>query len=1184
MISCYTLPDEIYILILLLSVGIMVTIHILLIKTKKIDFYYYLCYNIFNLKNKIITGNMIKQEIDWKDFFQAINHPVLILDTGHRILAANTAAEKYMGSSSDKIVGKHCYELIHDINSKEPPFCCPLEKLIKEGNSETVEMEMEIFGGYALVSCTPILDEKGNLDKIIHITTDITRRKNSEDSLKKSELRMSGLISNLPGVVYRCRNDENWTMEYISQQCKDLTGYESSDIINNNKLAYGDIIHHDDQKKVWKNVQKAISRNEAFQIQYRIITLEHEIKWVWERGFTSRNDEGEMFLEGFIEDVTDRKKSEETLRENEENLKALFENLPMAMATYDKKGNVKYFNRRLTELTGYTLDDMHSLITWFSKVYPDPEYRSLIHKKWIEKLEKNGDDTHALPLIAEIKCKDGDLKTVEFYGAIMGEDTIAILNDVTHKKIAEKKLKESQQRLNDVIEFLPDATLVIDENGVVISWNRAIEELTGVKSEDMVGKGNYEYALPFFEEHRPILIDLVRESDAEIQKRYSFLEREGNIILGETKGLVKGEERVLWGKAAPLYDRKGNFKGSIETIRDITEREKVQESIKKSEENYRVMVEELQIAEEALKESERNYRELVDNSLVGIFKTNLKGEILFANEAMAKMFHYDSVDELKENNIIKVYGSNEERLKFLQKLGKKGRIADYEMQAVGKNGQKVNVLLSASLEDNVLTGMFMDITDRKKSELKLKESEERIGAIFNTVKSGIILVDKQGIIDFANQHMIELFGFNLSELIGMGYLDLTSDSVREKAGNSMLTLIKGEIDHVLLERLYQRKDGSVFWGQISANRLLNDDGSLKGLIGVITDISDRKKSEEKLKESEDKYKTVIDTAGEAILLYDNKGDVIEANQKALKLFGFKREELVGKNLITLLPKLNINIKKALSSFKDIIIGEDISQTEWTFNNVNSEEKTVVAHYTRLKKDEKTVGITLLLEDITERKKAENKIIESLQEKEVLLREIHHRVKNNMQIISSLLNLQIQFEDFDETVGVLKESQGRVKSMAMVHEKLYQSDSFSKINFKEYLTNLVSDIFYSYGIKREYIDFKLDIADLNISIDTSIPLGLIINELVTNSVKYAFPNNKKGSIRIIFKLEDHCYVLIIADDGVGITEDIELGKTETLGLQLVMSLVNQLGGTLKLDRHKGTMYTIKFQELKYKERI
>jgi two-component sensor histidine kinase len=214
---------------------------------------------------------------------------------------------------------------------------------------------------------------------------------------------------------------------------------------------------------------------------------------------------------------------------------------------------------------------------------------------------------------------------------------------------------------------------------------------------------------------------------------------------------------------------------------------------------------------------------------------------------------------------------------------------------------------------------------------------------------------------------------------------------------------------------------------------------------------------------------------------------------------------------------------------------------------------------------------------------ENEIMESLQEKEVLLREIHHRVKNNMQIISSLLNLQIQHVKDEEAENVLKESQGRVKSMAMIHEKLYQSDSFSKINFKNYAERLVRDIFFSYGIKSHSIVPVLDIEDIKIGIDTAIPLGLIINELVTNSVKYAF-SEYKGTIKIEFKSSADGLELIVADDGIGLPKDFNFENTKTLGLQLVNSLVKQIDGKIKLDISNGTEFKITFKELKYKERI
>ncbi|MBI4813002.1 MAG: PocR ligand-binding domain-containing protein, partial [Methanobacterium sp.] len=218
--------------------------------------------------------------------------------------------------------------------------------------------------------------------------------------------------------------------------------------------------------------------------------------------------------------------------------------------------------------------------------------------------------------------------------------------------------------------------------------------------------------------------------------------------------------------------------------------------------------------------------------------------------------------------------------------------------------------------------------------------------------------------------------------------------------------------------------------------------------------------------------------------------------------------------------------------------------------------------------------------------AEKAIKESLDEKEVLLREIHHRVKNNMQIINSLLSLQSQHVEGEETLDVLKESQGRVRSMAMIHEKLYQSPNFTKIDFKDYIEKLASNLIYTYQVQARDIKQVFDVKDVEMNIDTAIPCGLIINELVTNSLKYAFPQSSdtNGIIKIELNQEEDHFKLVISDNGVGLPSHIQPENTETLGLQLVNNLVNQLEGTIKIDRTHGTKFTIIFTELNYKERI
>jgi len=220
----------------------------------------------------------------------------------------------------------------------------------------------------------------------------------------------------------------------------------------------------------------------------------------------------------------------------------------------------------------------------------------------------------------------------------------------------------------------------------------------------------------------------------------------------------------------------------------------------------------------------------------------------------------------------------------------------------------------------------------------------------------------------------------------------------------------------------------------------------------------------------------------------------------------------------------------------------------------------------------------------QRKGYEEQINRSLDEKDLLLREIHHRVKNNMQIISSILNLQSFTVTDPELLDILKQNQNRIKSMAMIHEKLYQSPNLLQIDFSDYLNSLTADLVYTYLIKDRGIEIDLDLEkDIMLNIETSIPCGLIYSELLSNSIKHAFPDIKRR-IKVKLKRLDDYIMLNVSDNGIGLPQEIDFIKTDTLGLQLINSLVKQIDGTIKLDRVNGTSFTVKFQELKYKDRM
>ena len=220
-------------------------------------------------------------------------------------------------------------------------------------------------------------------------------------------------------------------------------------------------------------------------------------------------------------------------------------------------------------------------------------------------------------------------------------------------------------------------------------------------------------------------------------------------------------------------------------------------------------------------------------------------------------------------------------------------------------------------------------------------------------------------------------------------------------------------------------------------------------------------------------------------------------------------------------------------------------------------------------------LACLAVDLTHKKETELKLRKLLSEKEILLKEVHHRVKNNLQVISSSLNLQSSYVKDQMTLDILRESQNRIKAMSFIHESLYRSDDFSFVNFSSYINSLSSNLVQTYIIEHANINLELDLGDVNLNLDQAIPCGLIINELVSNSIKYAFPFNKQGKICIKLTKADNKIYLSVSDNGIGIPGNLDVENTDTLGLQLVYILVSQLDGDIKVINKKGTIFLFNF---------
>jgi len=365
---------------------------------------------------------------------------------------------------------------------------------------------------------------------------------------------------------------------------------------------------------------------------------------------------------------------------------------------------------------------------------------------------------------------------------------------------------------------------------------------------------------------------------------------------------------------------------------------------------------------------------------------------------------------------------------------------------------------------------------------------------------------------------------------------------------------------------------------VRVSPLIDWRGNLVSQIVVLRDITVRKRAEEQLFESEEKFRTIFENASDEIVYMDRNGTIIDIN-KEKTLFGYDPEEIIGKHF-TELDFVGLDMKEMGSLFKDVVMMGDTSPVttmELEFNHKNGRRVFAEVSTRVIKKKGEVEALLGIVRDVTERKKAEEKIKLSLKEKEVLLREIHHRVKNNLQIVSSLLSLQSQYIKDKLCADMLKESQNRIRSMALIHEKLYQSEDLASINADEYIGTLVHGLLRSYATRTDQITLTIDVEDISLKVDTAIPCGLIINELVSNSLKHAFPH-RKGEIKVMLHSLKRDIELLVTDNGIGLPEDIDFRTTETLGLRLVTILAeDQLNGEIELDRTDGTAFHIRFKE-------
>ena len=478
-------------------------------------------------------------------------------------------------------------------------------------------------------------------------------------------------------------------------------------------------------------------------------------------------------------------------------------------------------------------------------------------------------------------------------------------------------------------------------------------------------------------------------------------------------------------------------------------------------------------------------------------------------------------------------------------------------------------------------------TQRKQAEAALKESEERFRQLAENIESVFWMVDVQPQeIIYISPGYEKIWGRSSADLYAYGRFFAESIHPEDRT-RVIATFTKHTVSENDIEYRIVRPDGEIRWIRDRAFPIRNQAGQVYRVVGIAEDISARKQAEKALRDSEERFRQLAENIQDSFwLISADFTHLLYLSAAYEQIWGRKCEELYAEPL-KMMEWVHPEDKHLLQEKVPLVFQGESTSTEYRIFLPDGTIRWVCDRaFPIYDESGKVYRIAGICEDISDRKFSEARIQAALREKEVLLKEIHHRVKNNMQVISSLLQLQAQYIEDEPTLILFEESQTRIHSMALIHEQLYQSENLDRIDLLPYVENLVANLYQSFGCGNTSIQFNLNVDPIYLNIETAIPCGLIINELVSNSLKYAFTQSLAGEININFHeiINSQQFHLSIQDNGSGFPAGFDVENTETLGLRLVRMLTHQLDGTLVIDSECGICYHISFVELNYRRRI
>lgn len=984
---------------------------------------------------------------------------------------------------------------------------------------------------------------------------EITERQQMNLALQASEARLAGILEIAEDAIISIAANQRITL--FNQGAERIFGYTAAEVIGQpldmllpNQIATIHRQHVEDFGQTPTISRKMGNRREIFGRR------KDGTEFPAEASISKLQLGNEVIFTAFLRDITERKQAELSLSR----LAAIVESSGDAIIGKSLEGIITSWNTGAEKLFGYTAAEAvgHSITTLFppdqgnelAQILEQVKLGETIERYETVRVRKDGQRIAIAATISPIK---------DVTGQVIGAAKIA--RDITARKQVEVALRESENRFQTFMDNSPAASWITDAAGRILYLSQTYFRLFQIPS-NAIGKTIFELFSPEIAELFYHNIQRVVETNQTVEA----------IELAPRPDGTLGKFLVY---KFPICELSGQcFVGGIAV--DVTEREQAKQQLRSLNERLQY---------------------LLAHAPVVIFSCKIDGDYVVTSmsENVRTLFGYEPQAFLADSRFWANHIHPEDRDRIFANVSQiftTGYHA-HEYRCLHADGEyrwvysQLQLIRDKAGNPAEIVGYAIDITARKLAEVELQLQS----IVVRNMAEGVCMVKvRDGLFVYANPKFERMFGYDANELVGqhvaiVNYQDRDTNTKVVFDTLAKAILEEGEATY---EVHNVKKDGTPFWCQATTTVFEHPN---YGAVFVVVqqDITERKQAESNLRDLSKRLTLALKSGAIGTWDWDVTANRLTWDDRMYELYGITPDQFTNiyEAWASSLhpddrPLTEAAVQQALTGEKDYEPEFWVQHPDGTVHCLKA--------YALVERDhagapQHMIGINY---DITALKQTAEQIQASLKEKEVLLKEIHHRVKNNLGVVDGLLQMQSrraasqipQGSQNSEVIEILKESQNRIASIALVHEKLYGSNDLANIDFSQYISDLTAHLFASYNVHANQIKLTTHINAISLDIDTAIPCGLIINELVSNALKYAFPNTQMGEIQVTFQQnQDHILTLTVADNGIGLPQDFNLKQTKTLGMNLVRGLVKQIRGALEIKSELGTAAIITFARAK-----